>query len=173
MDTKEIIFSEYQAQVFNQVENAFRTNGYLGTPLFEDTYVLSKAVAELIIEEIPVTGTRASVNRVATEIYQDILDIAPVVAPTPPPAPGPVAATTSASDTTQARPATTPTKFGPPVEQPKPTVDSRGDAVSIARPAGGTRDSVSSTTRLSSDTREDRIAALRAAIQRGGGFIRR
>lgn len=168
MDTKEIIFSEYQAQVFNQVENAFRTNGYLGTPLFEDTYVLSKAVAELIIEEVPVTGTRASVNRVATEIYQDILDIAPVVAPTPPPAPGPVAATTSASDTTQARPATTPTKFGPPVVQKSP-VDSRGDAVS---PAGGTRDSVSRSTRLSSDSREERIAALRAAIQRGG-FLRR
>lgn len=165
LDTKELVFSEYQAQVFNQVENAFKTNGYLGTPLFEDTYVLSKAVAELIIEEIPVTGTRASISRVAREIYQDILDIAPVVAPAPPP-PAPITATTAASDTTSPTPATTPTRFGPPVVQPR-AVDSRGDAVSSVRPAGGSDDRVSRTSRLSSD-RSDRLASLRAAIQRGG-----
>ncbi len=81
-----IVFSEFQARVFNQTEAAYKTNGYLSTPLFEDSYLLSKATAQYVIEYVPLTGNQASVQNRALEVYRGVLGIE---APTPPPPPPP------------------------------------------------------------------------------------
>ena len=81
-----IVFSEFQARVFNQTEAAYKTNGYLSTPLFEDSYLLSKATAQYVIEYVPLTGNQSSVQSRALEVYRGVLGIA---APTPPPPPPP------------------------------------------------------------------------------------
>ena len=83
----QIMFTEYQARVFNQTEAAYKSNGYLSTPLFEDSYLLSKANG--ILENVPLTGTNSSVNTQATTTYRGVLGIAAPPPPPPPPPPGP------------------------------------------------------------------------------------
>lgn len=122
----EIVFSEFQARVFNQTEAAYKLSGYLGTPLFEDSYLLSKATAEYIVQNVPVAGGEGSVNSSAMNVYRAVLGITPPETPPAPPAPttptrGPQVSL--ASD----RPAVTPTSITRPTNQQAP--------VSPVRPA--------------------------------------
>ena len=97
----EVIFSEYQARVFNRTEALYKTNGYLSVALFEDSYLLSKATATYVINSVPVTGTQADVASLALSTYRGVLGIA-----VPPPAAVP--------PTTSPIAAVTPTRFTPP-----------------------------------------------------------
>ena len=49
LDVNEVQLSEYQASVFLEAENILRNDGYLGEDLFEDTYVLQKAMVEYFV----------------------------------------------------------------------------------------------------------------------------
>ena len=80
---EEIIFADYQAEVFNEAENLLRTQGYLGEQLFEDTYVLQKRLAEWVIDAVPVNGSRSSLMSDATNAYNGVLGIATDEAPAP------------------------------------------------------------------------------------------
>lgn len=152
VNTGQIIFTEYQARVFNQAEAAYKSNGYLSTPLFEDSYLLSKATATWILENVPLTGTNSSVNTQATATYRGVLGIAaPTPPPPPPPPPGPTGVTgVTPSLGVPALPtvpiaATTPTRFTPPVSvappaAPTPTAPANvPTSISIAsnNPFGG------------------------------------
>lgn len=85
-----ITFSNYQGAVFLRTEELYRTQGFLNTSLFEDTYVLSKLTAEYIAANIPTNGT--SVNEDANNVYSAILGISST-------APPPVTGTTSSGGT--------------------------------------------------------------------------
>lgn len=80
---EEIIFSDYQAEVFNEAENLLRTQGYLGEQLFEDTYVLQKRLADWVIDVVPVNGSTSSLMSEATNAYNGVLGIATDEAPPP------------------------------------------------------------------------------------------
>ena len=80
---EEIIFSEYQAEVFNEAEMLLRTQGYLGEQLFEDTYVLQKRLADWVIDAVPVNGSTTSVVSEATNAYNGVLGIPTDEAPAP------------------------------------------------------------------------------------------
>ena len=80
----DIIFSEFQARVFNQVEALYRVNGYLSTPLFENSFLLSKATATYIIDNVGVSGAAGGVGSTALDVYREVLGIpAPVNVPEP------------------------------------------------------------------------------------------
>ena len=81
-----IVFTEYQARVFNQTEAMYKTTGYLGISLFEDSYNLSKKTAQVVVSDVPLSGTPNQVNTFATSTYRTVLGIAD---PTPPPPPPP------------------------------------------------------------------------------------
>lgn len=114
-----LVFTEYQAQVFNQTEAMYKTTGFLGISLFEDSYGLSKSTAAYVVNNIPLAGTLAQLNTFAQQTYNGVLGIAD---PTPPPPPPPVPntkPTTSPVNPTKGNPtnvsaAVTPTKFTPP-----------------------------------------------------------
>ena len=90
----QIIFTEYQARVFNQTEAMYKTSGFLGISLFEDSYLLSKATANYIVGNIGLAGTLESINPSASQTYRAVLGIPNPVAPPPtPPAPTPSAVT--------------------------------------------------------------------------------
>lgn len=80
---EEIIFSDYQAEVFNEAEGLLRTQGYLGEQLFEDTYVLQKRLADWVIDAVPVVGSASSLMSEATNAYNGVLGIATDEAPAP------------------------------------------------------------------------------------------
>lgn len=80
---EEIIFSDYQAEVFNEAEMLLRTQGYLGEQLFEDTYVLQKRLADWVIDAVPVVGSESSLMSEATNAYNGVLGIATDEAPAP------------------------------------------------------------------------------------------
>ena len=82
----QIIFTEYKARVFNQTEAMYKTTGYLGISLFEDSYGLSKKTAQVVVTSVPLSGTLTAINQFATNTYRTVLGIA---APTPPPPPPP------------------------------------------------------------------------------------
>ena len=118
----QIIFTEYQARVFNQTEAMYKTSGFLGISLFEDSYLLSKATANYIVSNIGLSGPVASINPSATQTYRGVLGIAN---PAPPPPPDPntgtgVSVGTGAGNGTTVAVATTPTK-GSTVPTPPPT----------------------------------------------------
>lgn len=114
----QIIFTEYQARVFNQTEAMYKTSGFLGISLFEDSYLLSKATANYIVSNIGLSGPVASINPSATQTYRGVLGIAN---PAPPPPPPPdVSVGTGAGNGTTIAVATTPTK-GSTVVTPPPT----------------------------------------------------
>ena len=69
----EIILTPYQATVFNAAEVLLRTQGYLGEALFEDTYVISKKLAQYIQNSIPQSNGTVSVNAMAA--YNHILGV--------------------------------------------------------------------------------------------------
>ena len=69
--TNEIILTPYQATVFNATEALLRTQGYLGEALFEDTYVISKKLAQYIQSSIPQSSGNVSVN--AMMAYNSII----------------------------------------------------------------------------------------------------
>tara|TARA_R110001632_G_scaffold48146_3_gene121520 strand:+ start:2081 stop:3172 length:1092 start_codon:yes stop_codon:yes gene_type:complete len=120
----QIIFTEYQARVFNQTEAMYKTSGFLGISLFEDSYLLSKATANYIVSNIGLSGPVASINPSATQTYRGVLGIANP-APPPPPPPDPNTGTgfsagTGAGNGTTVAVATTPTK-GSTVVTPPPT----------------------------------------------------
>ena len=71
--TNEIILTPYQATVFNAAEALLRTQGYLGEALFEDTYVISKKLAQYVQSSIPQSNGTVSVN--AMEAYNHILGV--------------------------------------------------------------------------------------------------
>lgn len=75
-----ISFSAYQGEVFLRTEELYRTQGFSNTPLFEDTYVLSKRTAEYISANVSVNGN--SVNTDATDVYNAILGISVTTSPT-------------------------------------------------------------------------------------------
>lgn len=80
----DIIFSEFQARVFNQVEALYRVNGYLSTPLFENSFLLSKATATYIIDNVGVSGAVGGIGSTALDVYREVLGIpAPVNVPEP------------------------------------------------------------------------------------------
>ena len=136
----EIRFSEFQARVFNQTEAAYRVNGYLNTPLFEDSYLLSKATAEYIITNVPLSGVETSINTVAMDVYREVLGIVPTAPPPPPP--GPVAATGvtptagPAASTNTTNVATTPTSFTPATAVAN-TGNSAPTSTTLPPPPGG------------------------------------
>lgn len=105
----QIIFTEYQARVFNQTEAMYKTTGYLGISLFEDSYGLSKKTAQVVVQSVPLSGTLTAINQFATNTYRTVLGIA---TPTPPPPPPP----------------------DPTVGQ---GTDNQGDTVSFVNPKGG------------------------------------
>jgi len=110
-----LVFTEYQAQVFNQTEAMYKTTGFLGISLFEDSYGLSKSTAAYIVNNIPLAGTLAQMNTFAQQTYNGVLGIAD---PTPPPPPPPTPTTSPANpvkgNPTTVTAAVTPTKFTPP-----------------------------------------------------------
>jgi hypothetical protein len=83
--TNEIILSPYQATVFTAAEARLKTQGYLGMALFEDTYVLSKKLAQHIVTSIPPSqsGNTDWSTQHALIAYRAVLDIE-----APPPAEG-------------------------------------------------------------------------------------
>lgn len=90
LDVNEIQLSEYQASVFLEAENILRNDGYLGEDLFEDTYVLQKAMVEYLVMNVPLNGSTADIQSTAREVYNEVLDITPItpdVADTPAPSP--------------------------------------------------------------------------------------
>ncbi len=111
----EVTFSEFQARVFNRTEALYKTNGYLSVPLFEDAYLLSKATATYVIQNVSSAGTDPEITQAALSTYRGVLGIP---APTPPPAPvipvTPIAPLIPNVPT----PATTPTTFTPPANSP-------------------------------------------------------
>lgn len=86
LDVNEIQLSEYQASVFLEAENILRNDGYLGEDLFEDTYVLQKAMVEYLVMNVPLNGSTADIQSTAREVYNEVLDITPIT-PDAPPAP--------------------------------------------------------------------------------------
>lgn len=123
-----LVFTEYQAQVFNQTEAMYKTTGFLGISLFEDSYGLSKSTAAYVINNIPLSGTIAQMNGFAQQTYNGVLGIAePTPPPPPPPDPipgdlppnggnsgGPVSVGPNTGGTSTITAAVTPTKFTPP-----------------------------------------------------------
>ena len=86
----EVELSEYQASVFVEAENILRNDGYLGEDLFEDTYVIQKAMVEYITLNITDIGTASEISSDARQVYNGILDIVETAEePTPSPAPTP------------------------------------------------------------------------------------
>lgn len=134
---EEIIFSEYQAEVFNEAEMLLRTQGYLGEQLFEDTYVLQKRVADWVIDNVPVAADGSTIADEAMMTYNGVLGIAvddavpPVIdnpvksEPVKPDLPTSVRPTLPVFQPTAIR--TTPVR---PVRAPKPAI-----ATPIAKPA--------------------------------------
>lgn len=82
---REIVLTPFQAQVFNQTIEYFKTNGVGGDNVFEDTYVLQKRVAEYIKGNVTTSGGSAS--SFVNQIYNGVLGITPVAPPPPPPPP--------------------------------------------------------------------------------------
>ena len=83
---REIVLTPFQAQVFNQTIQYFKTNGVGGDNVFEDTYVLQKRVAEYIKENVTTAG--GSTSSFVNQIYNGVLGITPVAPPPPPPSEG-------------------------------------------------------------------------------------
>lgn len=124
----QIIFTEYQARVFNQTEAMYKTTGYLGISLFEDSYGLSKKTAQVVVTSVPLSGTITAINQFATNTYRTVLGIAtPAPPPPPPPDPipgdlppnggnsaGPVSVGPTKGNPTSVSVATTPTSFTSP-----------------------------------------------------------
>lgn len=79
---REIVLTPFQAGVFNQTIQYFKTNGVGGDNVFEDTYVLQKKVAEYIKQNITTSGGNSTT--IALQVYNGVLGITP---PPPPPAP--------------------------------------------------------------------------------------
>ena len=122
----QIVFTEYQARVFNQTEAMYKTTGYLGISLFEDSYGLSKRTAEYIVGGgVPLAGGISQINNFATQTYRAVLGIAD---PTPPPPPPP-------SD---------------PIVNDTTTTDSNGDPVSPIQPVGPVRGGTGNTISIAS-----------------------
>jgi hypothetical protein len=82
---REIVLTPFQAQIFNQTIEYFRTNGVGGDNVFEDTYVLQKRVAEYIKENA--TSSGGSASSFVTQIYNGVLGISPTTPAPPAPAP--------------------------------------------------------------------------------------
>tara|TARA_B110000858_G_C17765615_1_gene456900 strand:+ start:184 stop:714 length:531 start_codon:yes stop_codon:yes gene_type:complete len=82
MANQEIVFTDYQADVFNEAEMLLKTQGYLGEPLFEDTYVLNKRLAEWIMANTNMSGT--TVESSATNAYNGVLGIETDIPDAPP-----------------------------------------------------------------------------------------
>lgn len=82
MANQEIVFTDYQADVFNEAEMLLKTQGYLGEPLFEDTYVLNKRLAEWILANTSMSGT--TVESSATNAYNGVLGIETDIPDAPP-----------------------------------------------------------------------------------------
>jgi len=81
---REIVLTPFQAQIFEQTIQYFKTNGVGGDNVFEDTYVLQKRVAEYIKENVTTSG--GSARSFVTQIYNGVLGITPVapILPAPP-----------------------------------------------------------------------------------------
>lgn len=120
----QIVFTEYQARVFNQTEAMYKTTGYLGISLFEDSYGLSKRTASYVVSNIPLSGTLPALNGFATQTYRAVLGIATPTPPPPPPPPdptdggntstGPTLVPNTKGDTVSV--STTPTTFTDPTQ---------------------------------------------------------
>ena len=102
---QEIELSEYQANVFVEAENILRNDGYLGEDLFEDTYVIQKAMVEYIAMNITDIGTTAEISSDARQVYNGVLDIVETAdEPTPDPSPTPSSPRRSGSPRKSRRP---------------------------------------------------------------------
>jgi len=118
----EVELSEYQASVFVEAENILRNDGYLGEDLFEDTYVIQKAMVEYIVLNITDIGTSAEISSDARQVYNGILDIVETaVEPTPTPSPSP----------------SSPRRTGSPVKSRRPILVGAGTAVPAAVDGSG------------------------------------
>lgn len=128
----DIIFSEFQARVFNQVEALYRVNGYLSTPLFENSFLLSKATATYIIDNVGVSGAAGGVGSTALDVYREVLGIsAPVNVPEPE---LPISSTGALNN---GNAATTPTSATPPTGVPSGVSGPSSVPTSIASTDGG------------------------------------
>lgn len=102
---QEIELSEYQANVFVEAENILRNDGYLGEDLFEDTYVIQKAMVEYIAMNITDIGTTAEISSDARQVYNGVLGIVETAdEPTPNPSPTPSSPRRSGSPRRSTRP---------------------------------------------------------------------
>src|SRR6056300_1616230 len=79
---RELVLTPFQAEVFNQTIQYFKTNGVGGDNVFEDTYVLQKRVAEYIKENVePTENVDIPPNSFVTQIYNGVLGITSVAPP--------------------------------------------------------------------------------------------
>lgn len=102
---QEIELSEYQANVFVEAENILRNDGYLGEDLFEDTYVIQKAMVEYISMNITDIGTTAEISSDARQVYNGVLGIVETAdEATPNPSPTPSSPRRSGSPRRSTRP---------------------------------------------------------------------
>ena len=69
MATQEIIMTEWHASIFNEAEVLLRTQGHLGQPIFEDTYVLNKQLAQWVMNN----SGQGSLAEEARKAYDGVL----------------------------------------------------------------------------------------------------
>ena len=72
-NNREIVLTNFQAQVFEAVIEKFKREGVGGDDIFEETYVLQKDIAEYITGNIAEGG--GAVGGLATQTYNFILGI--------------------------------------------------------------------------------------------------
>lgn len=72
-NNREIVLNEFQAQVFENVIEQFKSQGVGGDDIFEDTYVLQKEIAQYITGNV--TAGAGSTSGLALQTYNFILGI--------------------------------------------------------------------------------------------------
>ena len=136
---QEIELSEYQANVFVEAENILRNDGYLGEDLFEDTYVIQKAMVEYITMNIANIGTTAEISSDARQVYNGVLDIVETAdEPTPNPSPTPSSPRRSGSPRRSTRPLLRGVGIAVPAQSMSPTAGAQN--LDRARTAAGSPD---------------------------------
>ena len=72
-NNREVVLNEFQAQVFENVIEQFKSQGVGGDDIFEDTYVLQKEIAQYITGNV--TAGAGSTKGLALQTYNFILGI--------------------------------------------------------------------------------------------------
>jgi hypothetical protein len=155
---QEIELSEYQANVFVEAENILRNDGYLGEDLFEDTYVIQKAMVEYIAMNITDIGTTAEISSDARQVYNGVLDIVETAdEPTPDPSPTP----------------SSPRRSGSPRKSRRPLLTGAGTAVPAQNmgPSAGAANLAKARAAAGSPSGRGNIGGSRRRPTGGGRFV--